>query len=58
VRQHAGPPEIPAGNRAIRPVMRNAHNAFAVRSPPKEFAFWREQNAQNNGKCGLLAQVA
>ena len=40
------------------PVMGNVRNASAVRSRQKTTPSEREQNAQNNGKRGLLAQVA
>jgi hypothetical protein len=40
------------------PVMGNVRNASAVRSRQKTMSSEREQNVQNNGKRGLLAQVA
>jgi hypothetical protein len=40
------------------PVMGNVCNASAVRSRQKTTSSEREQNAQNNWKRGLLAQVA
>jgi hypothetical protein len=37
----------------LRPRPRNA-----VQVPSTDYVFAREQNAQNHGKCGLLAQLA
>src|SRR6266851_2471957 len=40
-----------SARRGPAPVMR-------CRFPSKDYVFAREQNAQNHGKCGLLAQLA
>jgi hypothetical protein len=56
-----GAAAMPARRRfrqVIAPVMGNVRNASAVRSRQKTTSSEREQNAQNNGKRGLLAQVA